>query len=529
VYKEDNNQISIIEFISPFGILDQENRWVKITNMIPWSKYEEKYKKNFCTDNGAPAIKFRMAMGTLLIKQQTGRSDDDVLNDILESPYKQFLIGLNEFTTTPPFSASSITNFRKYITTEMINEINNELFRKNNDNSGNHPDAGGDGNPNDQTETQVKIKDEYNATQESVSPERIDHTEPKDNQQTPLTDAPKEGTLIMDASCAPADIAYPTDINLLNEAREKLEGIIDTLYPFSPIFSRKPRTYREIARDEYLGFVLLKKPGYVKLREVIEQQLKYVNRDLKHADKLLETVSIDKLSALQQQWLGTIRLLYEQQLYMFENNTKSVANRIVSIGQPFVRPIKRGKANANYEFGAKISISLVDGYSFIDMLSWDSYNEEAQLIPAVEAYKKHYGFYPERVLADQIYRNKNNRVYCKERGIRLTGPRLGRPSATEDKALKRQQAQDSADRNAVEGKFGEGKHKYGLNRIMARIKESCETVISLAFLSMNINKRLRVSLSFFRFIFKNHQNTHYNCCFYHFLPVHNFSFSMQFS
>jgi hypothetical protein len=526
MYKEESNQISITEFISPFGILDQKNRWVRIANMIPWSKYEEKYKSNFCTDNGSPAIKFRMAMGTLLIKQQTGCSDEEVMNDILENPYKQFLIGLHEFTTTPPFSTRSITNFRKYITNEMISEINDELFRKNNDSSANHIDDAGNENLYDHTDIRAEINDECNAPQESVAPETADHTESKGNQQTPLTDVPKRGTLMLDATCAPADIPYPTDINLLNEAREKLEGIIDTLYLFSSILLKKPRTYRENARDEYLGFILLKKPGYAKLREAIEQQLKYVNRDLKHIDNLLETVSIDKLSALQKQWLGTIRLLYGQQLYMFENSVNSVANRIVSIGQPFVRPIKRGKANANYEFGAKISISLVDGYSFIDMLSWDSYNEEAQLIPAVESYKNRYGFYPERVLADQIYRNKINRAYCKERGIRLTGPRLGRSSATEDKALKKQQAQDSADRNAVEGKFGEGKHKYGLDRIMARIKESCETVISLIFLSMNINRRLRISLSFFSFILQNHYKTHYHCCFYHFLPVHNFSFSM---
>ena len=94
--KSDDGQISISEFMSPFGKLDTNNRWVKMANLIPWEKYEQKYSERFCADNGAPAIKFRMAMGTLIIEQKTGHSDEDVLQDILENVYMQFLIGLHE-------------------------------------------------------------------------------------------------------------------------------------------------------------------------------------------------------------------------------------------------------------------------------------------------------------------------------------------------------------------------------------------------------------------------------------------------
>jgi hypothetical protein len=116
MYKTDDGQITIAEFLSPFGKLDQNNRWVKIADMIPWSRYEKKYAKQFCDNNGAPAIKFRMAMGTLIIKQRTGHSDEETLQAIMENPYMQYLIGLHEFTTAAPFAMSSITNFRKYIT-----------------------------------------------------------------------------------------------------------------------------------------------------------------------------------------------------------------------------------------------------------------------------------------------------------------------------------------------------------------------------------------------------------------------------
>ena len=487
--KQKSSQISISEFYSPFGDLNKNNRWFKIAEMIPWDYFEEIYKKQFSEDNGAPAIHFRMALGTLLIKQLTGHSDDEGLEDILESPYKQYLIGLHEFTTKPPFAQSSITNFRKYIPAEMMDEINNLLFRKN-DNPPGANSGGGSG-----SEEGESVSAETPALFETVSA-AVNLPIP------PSPSSKNRGTLMLDATCAPSDIAYPTDINLLNEAREKLEAMIDTLYPCSS-FLQKPRTYREVARKEYLVIAVQRNPGYEKIREAIGGQLAYVKRNLGHIDNLLQTVSISVLTNPQQQWLDSIRTLYKQQLYMYENNTHTIENRIVSIGQPHVRPIKRGKARAPYEFGAKISISLVDGYAFVDQLGWDSYNEESQLIPAVEAYKCYYGFYPERVLADQIYRNKNNRNYCKERGIRLSGPRLGRPPKETDPVVIKQQARDSADRSAIEGKFGEGKQKYGLGRIMARLKDSCETVISLAFLCMNIKRRLRVLLKFFilKFVF----------------------------
>lgn len=461
MYKIDD-QISLAEFMSPFGNLDPNNRWATIADLVPWQQYEKKYAQQFCANNGTPAIKFRMAMGTLLIKQQTGHSDEETLQNIKENPYMQYLIGLHEFTTVAPFSASSITNFRKYITAEMINEINDFLFRTVHTDNDNPPPP-----PN--------------------SP---------DNEPPNLTQSPKKGTLIHDATCAPADIAYPTDINLLNEAREKLETIIDEMQPHND--REKPRTYRKRARKEYLRFILNKKPGHGKVRKAIKQQLGYVARDIRHIDDMLTRIPIKHLSNPHQGWLQTIRKLYEQQLFMYETQTHSVPDRIVSIGQPHIRPIVRGKAKAPVEFGAKISISLTNGFSFIDRLSWNAYNEDADLITAIEKYKTFNGVYPERVLTDQLYHTRTNRKYCKERGIRLSAKPMGPTPKGMEKAIEKQQIRDAADRSPVEGKFGEGKNKYGLNRIMARIKESSETVISLAFLCMNLNLKLRIFLCFFQ-------------------------------
>jgi transposase, IS5 family len=157
----------------------------------------------------------------------------------------------------------------------------------------------------------------------------------------------------------------------------------------------------------------------------------------------------------------------------------------------------RGKTKAPTEFGAKVEISVVNGHVRIEKLSWDAYNESESLIPIIEGYKARNGIYPERVLVDKIYRNRENINYCKQHGIRITGPALGRPKKNRDKIERKQEYIDSCERNEVEGKFGTSKTKYGLGRIYARLKETSECVISMAFFVMNLDRKLRLILCFF--------------------------------
>lgn len=107
---------------------------------------------------------------------------------------------------------------------------------------------------------------------------------------------------------------------------------------------------------------------------------------------------------------------------MHDNHTHSVPNRIVSISQPWLRPIVRGKAKALVEFGAKLDIGVVDGWTRLEYHSYDAYNEATNLQDMIEQYKQRTGCYPKRILADRIYRNRDNLGYCSARGIRLSGP-----------------------------------------------------------------------------------------------------------
>jgi len=189
---------------------------------------------------------------------------------------------------------------------------------------------------------------------------------------------------------------------------------------------------------------------------------------------------------------------------MYDHDERRIDDRIVSVSQPHVRPIKRGKAGAATEFGAKISVSLVEGFSFVDRISWDAYNESGDLIGQIESYRNRFGYYPESVHADQIYRTRKNRKYCKNHGIRLSGPPLGRPPAKSEKRreMKQQAYQDELDRIPIEGKFGQAKRRFSLARVMCKLSMTSETAIMVAFLVMNLEKWLKSQLFYLFSVFQ---------------------------
>ena len=466
MYKRQCGQISVFEDETHFGgvKLDSGNQWVKLGKLIPWASLEERYAGTFASNVGNPGMSCRMAVGSLLIQKRYGFSDEDTRQEIQMNPYLQYFIGLSGFQHEAPFDQSTMTLFRKRVTPEMLTELNDFVI--------------GRRNP---YEEKPKDKDDD-------FPQN-----PAFGESAPKEDAAEEfnhGTLTLDATCAPQDIHFPTDISLLNDAREWLEDTIGAVYPKG----EKPRTYRRRARKDYLLYTRNRKPSLKLLRRSIRKQLGYVRRNLGY----LETKQA-ALSEKQKHRLRTIESLYRQQREMHEKRINSIPNRIVSLHEPWVRPIVRGKAQAPVEFGAKIAIGLVDGYSRIERLDWNAFSEGNTLIASAEAYRKDYGFYPDRILADKAYRTRENLQFCKEHGIRMAGPKLGRPP--KDKAVYRQQLHEewleSGERAAVECVFGLGKRRYDLDCVMTRLQHSSEVSIHLTFLTMNLFRKLR--LSFFAF------------------------------
>jgi hypothetical protein len=479
--KFDDGQLEFENFYLPFGgKLRSDNRWVILAKQVPWQKIEARYGENFSDSNlGCPPKPARMALGALIIKERLGTSDEETVEQIMENPYLQFFLGYKEYTDERPFDSSTMVYFRKRFTVEMLTEINEAIVAK---------------------ATGMDEKDEDKSDDEDISSgDEITSNDGDSGNDSPPANS---GKLLIDATCTPADITYPTDLKLLNDAREKTEEIIDAMHRPMVGKHKKPRTYRQKARKQYLAVAKQKKPGRKKIRKAIGQQLRHIRRNLKSIDHMINQGLIWLLGKRLYRLLLVISEVYRQQLLMYENSTHKLSGRIVSLSQPHVRPIVRGKAKSPTEFGAKISVSLVNGFSYVERINWEAYNESGDLKMHAKNYRRRFGFYPASIHADKIYRTRENRKFCKERGIRLSGQPLGRPpkitaeNAKELKAIKRRLLQDEIDRIPIEGKFGQGKRRFTLERIMAKLAGTAETVIMVSFITMNLEKILAGLLSF---------------------------------
>ena len=112
------------------GRLNPDDRWVVMSSLIPWAEIETEYIKRLGdTKQGSKAYSIRLALGSLIIKEKLGLSDEETVLTITENHYLQYFIGLHEFQETSPFHSSSMTHFRKRFDADFINEIKNVLFR----------------------------------------------------------------------------------------------------------------------------------------------------------------------------------------------------------------------------------------------------------------------------------------------------------------------------------------------------------------------------------------------------------------
>jgi hypothetical protein len=309
--------------------LDENNRWVVLSKIVPREEFARLYYKNFKSNRGAPTKDARLVLGVIIIKHIMKTDDRGVIEMIQENPYMQYFLGLEAFTYEQVMTPSLLVSIRKRIDLDVFESLTDNLITKG-----------------------LKLKS-------GVKPEEVDSdTKDDDNDDDPDPHPGNKGKLQMDATVCDADIKYPTDLDLLNESRQKAEELIDEL-------------------------------------------------------------------CLQLKYFFVIRHLLKQKEKMYKKKSHQAENRIVNIHQPHVRPIVRGKAKAKTEFGAKINISLLDGYARVDHFDWDAFNEGQDLQVQVERFRKLTGKYPELVQVDKIYLTRENRRFLKEKGIRYTGSHWG--------------------------------------------------------------------------------------------------------
>ena len=459
-------------FKMPFGQeLDAGNELILLANLIPWDKVEALCAEEF-SEKGRPTTSVRIGVGAILLKELRRVDGDRPLVQLIqENPYAQYFLGFSEFQKEAPFHHSQMSYFRGRYSDKMS-----------------------------------QVNDLINIEREQMEAKKNGD---KPHDDAAETDKPEnKGKLIIDATVAPADIAYPTDCALVHKAIEKAGAIIDSTDFMEDV--KRPYDNRKKMHSVFLEMAKAKRMKSWKRRERMRLLVDFLGKQLDHIEICLDrpgmafASSTDVGYASACELYQVLRTLHKQQDEMLTEKKHTVKDRIVSIAQPWVRPIVRGKLRAKIEFGIKLSASVVDGYVRFEKESFDPYNENTVLQEQIESYRDRYGVYPESVHVDQIYLTRDNRNFCKLNGIRISGRPLGRrpKDKTKNQISDDLYKADLKDRIIVEGKFGEAKRTYSLNRVMAHLKETTLSVIHAVAAVMNLKRWLR-SLRLFLSLFWN--------------------------
>jgi hypothetical protein len=298
---QSEKQLTLAEFDWPFQVaLDEDNRWVKLSECIPWDEMAEGYYQGMSKNKGRPGKDARLVIGAVIIKHKLCLSDEETVAQIQENPYLQYFVGLPGYQQQAPFAPSLFVDIRKRMGNAVFEVFQQALIDA--------VDA-------------LKSPRRSTACVHADTSTRDKDDEPPSGGSPTSDDAPDDtdkiskGKLILDATVAPQAIRYPTDLSLLNEAREFSEQIIDRLFPYSGL-AKKPRTYREQARRAYLAMAKQRRPSGKARRRGIKQQLQYLRRNLKHIQTLLAQFPEGEPLPLPN-WLlhryWVIQHLYEQQ------------------------------------------------------------------------------------------------------------------------------------------------------------------------------------------------------------------------
>lgn len=226
-------------------------------------------------------------------------SDEETFRIIEENPYMQYFLGLDEFAPAPLFFPTLFVEWRKKFDNETFNEFSEVLFK-------------------------ISFGDR-------IVGEGEKHIG-------------NEGKLELDATVADQNVTYPNNLGQLNKAREKTEKIIDLLFDkVRDQIKIKPRTYRKMARKKYLAESKKRQVNKKTLRSAIRYHLNCPDRNIKSIDGLLDVAGEGAIPNRSRRDLWIVRTLNIQQRKMYNEKSHSCPDRIVSISQPYVRPIVRGK------------------------------------------------------------------------------------------------------------------------------------------------------------------------------------------
>lgn len=401
-YSHDPSQLSIFDFNNVLKVnLPEDNELVRMRALIPWDKLISLVFKKY-SDFGRPSKSVLLLLCLEILKRRFNLSDEDLFERFKTDFSFQYFCGFNSFVhgELPP-DPSIMTKFRNRLDEDTLEQIEN-----------------------------------------AVVASLIKHLPKK-----------RRHSSIADTTCVPANITHPTDTKLLATVFNKA---VDIAKKVGIILIRGKKKIRTLVR-----FFNLKKNKSMK--EIVKVRKKLVRSTKSLLLKINNKIQDSKIEVTKaiQAILDTANKIVEQQDKRNKSKTNIIENRIVSLHEPNVRPIKRGKDNAKCEFGKKVAFSVIGETLLVSTkIESDAFDDREMIKATIEKHNKITGRDLTEIISDRGGHNKENHALLKEKGIKDGIQKLGKQKDKPTRVQKRQRNR----RSVIEGKIGTAKQRYGLNR-----------------------------------------------------------------
>lgn len=442
-------QLSFIndKLIVPF--LNPKNHLFKIANTIDWNSLSGKMAKFYCPNNGRPSKPSRLKIGLLILKHlYNNASDSETINLLKENIYAQYLcnIHLEEiFRKTVRddekeiIDSSTLSKFREKIGVEGVRIIEQEIF---------------------QCLKRAKLL--------------------------------KGRKLILDTTVVPSNITYPTDVSLLEKLRRKTLTYLETAKQFG---AKTYRTYKRTAQRVYIQYQKIRQHTVKSRKRTQKKLLQFSRRNVKQLKEALQSIKepvrkasivVDKAKErfIQEssKFVDIASTIISQQKNIYRG--LPVKERIVSVHQPHIRPMVRGKYPNEVEFGPKVLFSLKNGFLFLDDMMFNNVSDSQLLETGIQMYTQRFGNLPTQLTADRGFWSPENQELAQEYGIsKIAIENKGKSSHLRGKPFRERLRRL---RCSIEAKISLAKRKFGLDRIRYGRASGEEIWVRLSLISMNL-------------------------------------------
>ena len=420
--------------------LDDNHELIKISKAIDWPALSDKLAKFYCPDNGRPAKPSQAKVGLLILKHLYRLSDDDLVDLIKRDLYAQYLCDVSFGEAIKFIHSTTLVKFRKKIGLSGIKLIEEEVLNS--------------------------LK------------------------RTKLLKGRK---LVCDTTVVPSNISYPTDISLLEKVRAKAVKYLEKAKQFG---ADTFRTYKRTARKTFITYQKIRHHTIQSRRRTQKKILQFSKRNTAQLKNALEKISQKTDTSLNgikeevkeqflkeaKRFLATASNIVEQQKNIYKR--LPVKERIVSVHQPHLRPMVRGKYPVEVEFGPKILLNLKNNFLFLEYLSFNNTSDSQLLDISLKGYQERFGNTPTQLAADRGFWSKDNYRLAENLKIKkIAIENKGKSSYLKGKPFRERLRRL---RCSIEAKISLSKRKYGLDRIRYTMPQGEEMWVRLGLMAMNL-------------------------------------------